>query len=296
MPTGSSRAARGGSARRGSVVRGALVDTSAGRCGSSSREARRSTAAPTARASLISRASLRAAGRGRPDATAVDARRFRMLIEVDGVDAHAEDGWVGRACRIGGAVVRFHGHVGRCLITSRDPDTGVVDLPTLDLLGAYRGELDTTEPLPFGIYGEVRPGRCAGDRVIGGSPVAAATRVHGSPSRATDEQPMPRRVRIEIARPRRDRHADPARQAQRARPRRCSRRSSAPPSGCATEPGVRAVVLHGAGPSFCSGLDVDERDGRAGDGLTALVDRAAGRGAELVPARRLRLDHACPCR
>ena len=49
----------------------------------------------------------------------------------------------------------FEGHVGRCLITSRDPDTGVVDLPTLDILGDYRRVLDSTEPLPFGVYGSV---------------------------------------------------------------------------------------------------------------------------------------------
>jgi uncharacterized protein YcbX len=86
----------------------------------------------------------------------VDPRRFRMLIEVDGLDAHAEDAWVGSAIRIGEhARVRFEGHVGRCLITSRDPVTGVIDLPTLDILGEYRRDLDTTEPLPFGIYGRV---------------------------------------------------------------------------------------------------------------------------------------------
>ena len=28
-----------------------------------------------------------------------------------------------------------------------------------------------------------------------------------------------------------------------------------------TEPGVRAVVLHGDGPSFCSGLDIAEHHG-----------------------------------
>ncbi len=89
----------------------------------------------------------------------VDPRRFRMLIEVDGLAPHEEDGWVGRTIRIGDAAVHFRGHVGRCLITSRDPDTGVVDLPTLDLLGEYRREVESTEPLPFGIYGEVvRPG------------------------------------------------------------------------------------------------------------------------------------------
>lgn len=85
----------------------------------------------------------------------VDARRFRMLIEIDGVGPHEEDAWVGRRVRVGQAVVSFEGHVGRCLITSRDPETGVVDLPTLDLLRDYRRDLDTTEPLPFGIYGRV---------------------------------------------------------------------------------------------------------------------------------------------
>lgn len=88
----------------------------------------------------------------------VDARRFRMLIEIDGVPAHAEDSWVGRELRIGGASLRFEGHVGRCLVTCRDPDSGEVTLPTLDLLRSYRGELDTTEPLAFGIYGRVLQG------------------------------------------------------------------------------------------------------------------------------------------
>ncbi len=104
--------------------------------------------------SLISRASLGRLAKqaGEPQ---VDSRRFRMLIEIDGVPAHAEDEWVGSSARIGSVVVAFKGHVGRCLITSRDPDTGEVDLPTLDLLGAYRSRLPTTEPLPFGVYGDV---------------------------------------------------------------------------------------------------------------------------------------------
>jgi uncharacterized protein YcbX len=109
--------------------------------------------------SLISRASLaRLAEAGGVDS--VDSRRFRMLVEIDGVDAHAEDRWVGSgSVQIGEAVVAFGGHVGRCLITSRDPDTGVVDLPTLDLLKDYRGSVDSTEPLPFGIWGRVvKPG------------------------------------------------------------------------------------------------------------------------------------------
>jgi uncharacterized protein YcbX len=107
---------------------------------------------------LISTASLRKLAEV-ADRDAIDARRFRMLVEIDGVDAHAEDRWVGRWARIGEATVRFHGHVGRCLITSRDPETGRIDVPTLDILGRYRGGLNTTEPLPFGIYGAVvKPG------------------------------------------------------------------------------------------------------------------------------------------
>jgi uncharacterized protein YcbX len=82
-------------------------------------------------------------------------RRFRMLIEIDGVEAHAEDRWVGREVRLGAAKVEFGGHVGRCVITTRDPDTGAVDLPTLKMLGSYRLDLDTTEPLAFGIHGRV---------------------------------------------------------------------------------------------------------------------------------------------
>jgi len=119
--------------------------------------------------SLISRASLaRLAEVGGVES--LDSRRFRMLIEIDGVPAHAEDGWVDNgSVRVGGAVVAFTGHVGRCLITSRDPESGVVDVPTLDLLGTYRGAeaIESTEPLPFGVWGRVvEPGTVrVGDEV-----------------------------------------------------------------------------------------------------------------------------------
>lgn len=108
--------------------------------------------------SLISQASLaRLAHTGGHES--IDPRRFRMLVEIEGVGAHAEDEWVGRSVQIGQAQVAFNGHVGRCLITSRDPDTGETDLPTLDMLDDYRTGLGTTEPLPFGIYGStVEPG------------------------------------------------------------------------------------------------------------------------------------------
>ena len=117
-------------------------------------------------ASLISEASLgRLAQEG--DQGDLDRRRFRMLIEIDGIDAHAEDGWVGATTNVGAATIRWRGHVGRCLTTSRDPDSGEIDLPTLAMLRKYRAEIESTEPLPFGIYGEVlQSGRVAvGDPV-----------------------------------------------------------------------------------------------------------------------------------
>jgi uncharacterized protein YcbX len=91
-----------------------------------------------------------------------------MLVQVEGVAPHAEDRWIKREVQIGESTVRFSGNVGRCLITSRDPDTGAVDLPTLDLLRGYRGALHATEPLPFGIYGEVVSGGTVrvGDPVV----------------------------------------------------------------------------------------------------------------------------------
>ena len=81
----------------------------------------------------------------------LDGRRFRMTFTVDGVEAHAEDGWLGRPVRIGEAVVRPGGNIGRCAVTTQDPDTGIRSLDTLKLLAETRGHLPTTEPLPFGV-------------------------------------------------------------------------------------------------------------------------------------------------
>jgi uncharacterized protein YcbX len=98
----------------------------------------------------------------------VDARRFRMTLGIEGVEPHAEDGWIGSEVRVGEARVHVSGNVGRCAVTTRDADTGEVDLPTLKLLQAYRGEAETTEPLPFGVHARVvEPGRVrVGDAVV----------------------------------------------------------------------------------------------------------------------------------
>jgi len=109
--------------------------------------------------SLVSRGSLE---RLRVEAGAngpVDGRRFRMLFEIDGVPAHAEDDWIGRTVRVGTAELVVNGDVGRCLVTSFDPDRGEADLDTLGTLARYRRE-GQVEPLPFGVYGAVTsPGR-----------------------------------------------------------------------------------------------------------------------------------------
>ena len=64
-----------------------------------------------------------------------------MLIEVDGVAPYEEDSWVGREVTIGPARVVIHGNVGRCAVTTRDPETAVVDFPTLKLLAGYRRDM-----------------------------------------------------------------------------------------------------------------------------------------------------------
>jgi uncharacterized protein YcbX len=118
--------------------------------------------------SLVSEASLRelAHQAGARPGEAVDGRRFRMLFQVDGIPAHAEELWRNRRLRIGEALVRIRGTVARCAITTQNPETGVPDFDTLRVLKEYRG-LSTDRELDFGVYGEaVEPGRVrVGDAV-----------------------------------------------------------------------------------------------------------------------------------
>jgi uncharacterized protein YcbX len=116
--------------------------------------------------SVVSRASLE---RLRVEAgvdEAVDGRRFRMLFEIDGVGEHEEDEWLGGSVRVGDATLAINGDVGRCVVTSHDPDRGITDLDTLGTLARYRRE-GRTEDLPLGVYGSVLvPGRVrVGDAV-----------------------------------------------------------------------------------------------------------------------------------
>jgi uncharacterized protein YcbX len=117
--------------------------------------------------SIVGTASLDALARAAGVGERVDGGRFRMLFGIDGLEPHGEDAWLDRRIRIGGAVVVPRGNVGRCAVTTQNPESGVPDLDTLRVLGAYRGDVPTTEPLPFGVWGEVaEPGRVrVGDEV-----------------------------------------------------------------------------------------------------------------------------------
>jgi hypothetical protein len=120
--------------------------------------------------SLISKASLEELGQNGGHEGPVDGRRFRMLLEVDGCGPHEEDTWIKRDLRIGEALVRLRGDVGRCAITTQNPETGVPDFDTLRTIAGYR-PMTANEAgkkhLPFGVFGEVvEPGKIAvGDGV-----------------------------------------------------------------------------------------------------------------------------------
>ena len=123
------------------------------------------TGADDAPVTLMSEASLRALGPAVGGSTP-DGRRFRMTLTIDGVEAWDEHGWTGREVTAGEAVLRVVDPVPRCVVTTRDPDDGHVDVPILKALAQLRGKDDVT----FGVWCQVaRPGRVrVGDVVAPG--------------------------------------------------------------------------------------------------------------------------------
>jgi uncharacterized protein YcbX len=115
--------------------------------------------------SLMSGASLRALAPELGGAVP-DARRFRMTLTVEGVQAWEEHGWAGRELAVGEAVLRVVDPVPRCVVTTRDPDDGHRDLPVLRALARLRGKSDVS----FGVWCDV----AAPGVVRLGDPVVAA--------------------------------------------------------------------------------------------------------------------------
>jgi len=95
---------------------------------------------------------------------APDARRFRMTITIAGTDAWAEHAWRGQKVIIGEVILRVISPVPRCVVTTRNPDSGDTDARILHALARIRGKKDLT----FGVWCEIlRPGRVhVGDLVM----------------------------------------------------------------------------------------------------------------------------------
>ena len=109
----------------------------------------------THRVSVVSRASVADVGLRAGDA-GLDARWFRMLIEIDGVEPYEEDAWQGTRVRFGQAIVRVGERMPRCVMTTLDPDTGVQNAPVLEALAQHR---KVGTELLLGVYGDVeQPG------------------------------------------------------------------------------------------------------------------------------------------
>lgn len=115
--------------------------------------------------SIISDGSLRELAR-RAGVETVDGRRFRMLIDLEGAQAHEEDTWIGKRIAIGDAVLQVTKPDARCAITTQSPDVGMRDLDTLRTIISYRG-LREGKHADFGVLADVaQPGRVrVGDEV-----------------------------------------------------------------------------------------------------------------------------------
>jgi uncharacterized protein len=96
-------------------------------------------------ASLISQASL--------DEFGGDGRRFRMLLELVGLDAYEEDSWSGSLLQVGEITLEVGPPTPRCVLPSFGPDDAVRDRDMLRDILAERGPIDGQPCL--GVFAEV---------------------------------------------------------------------------------------------------------------------------------------------
>jgi uncharacterized protein YcbX len=109
---------------------------------------------PSGSVTLVSRESVEAFGAA-AGVPGLDERRFRMLFGVEGVSPYEEEAWLGRPVQLGTSVIVPRGNVGRCHAITRNPDTGDSDFQGLKTLVEHRRGVETSEPMPFGVWGEV---------------------------------------------------------------------------------------------------------------------------------------------
>jgi uncharacterized protein YcbX len=145
----------------GKVVIGPWADALAAMAGRPIRLIRCDTPGGTRRGnptSIVSDGSLRELAKA-AGVDAVDGRRFRMLINLEGAEPHEEDTWIGKRIGLGDAVLRVLKPDARCAITTHDPNTGSRDLDTLRTIISYRG-LREGKHADFGVLADVvQPGR-----------------------------------------------------------------------------------------------------------------------------------------
>ena len=103
---------------------------------------------------LVSSESIRDIG-GRGDRPDLDARRFRINLEIEGGEPYEEDSWDGGLVRVGEAIIRVRGQIPRCIVTTLAPETGEKDFKTLNMIARYRPRIGGRGGLPFGMYAEV---------------------------------------------------------------------------------------------------------------------------------------------
>ena len=94
--------------------------------------------------SLIGDASISELGHG-----PLDARRFRMLIQIEGGDPFEEDTWIGSEITIGSTILAVRSSCPRCVVTTRNPDTGLRDIDAIRAMISARGVGD------LGVYCDV---------------------------------------------------------------------------------------------------------------------------------------------
>lgn len=110
--------------------------------------------------SVKSLASLRALGEHM--GVALDPRRFRGNIWLDGLAPWVEFDWVGREITVGCARLKVVERVVRCNATKNNPATGIRDADTLGALEAHFGHKE------FGVYCEVIEGGPVADGDLAG--------------------------------------------------------------------------------------------------------------------------------